>query len=206
VNFILTRAQRRLWPWSRGSFNTWLPQGDIPRKPRIETLDIAADANILWFLSEFGQMSIPGVAETLELINRVLETDLILDDPFLVSPYYPYPVVIFYVLSRAAVWGRIAGLMPQRERICELARLYKPLTYLDALCLGSVGCLWGDRELAERHRSALDPDKFQPAPFFMGHFGLGTTHWSFDLFARRKAFQFTFECDAMQWAMRLWLE
>lgn len=204
VHFTLVQGQRRLRPFVDDTFTTWFPP--YPRgRPRPETADVVVDAHVLWFLSEYRLTDLEGVAATIHFIRWVVGSGLVIADPFLVSPYYPYPAVILYMLSRAIVWGGLAELKDCRPGILAAAERLDARSALDRLLLASVGCLWGDFELVRRHQEGLTEVDYPPEPIFMGHFALGTYPWSFDLLARRPWFQFTFSSPAWQWAVHLYL-
>ena len=202
--FVFSPAQKRRLPQADGSFMTWLPPPLAEGKYQLETVDLGVDGVVLSFLKSINRYDIPGVAETENAIRLTLDSDLILRDPFVVSPYYPNSATILYLLARAIVWGKLEGLSGSLDRIRMLARSITPRNTLDILCLTSVGLLLDDAVLAQYIASLDISEGMKVDPYFIGHFGLGTFSWTFDL-VRLPLMQFQSSSEALQWAMLLWI-
>lgn len=206
THFQLPKFQQDL-PDSDGTFTTWFPERENCCFPKIETIDIVTDVNILWFLSLNNRISTPGAGETVRLIKRVLATDLILTDPFKLTIYYPYPAVILYCLSRAIQWGQIEALYEQKDTILNLARRVEASSHFDHLMLASIGKYWSDGALFRGHWKIIRDFQLNPGTFFSGSLLAPVVQrWSWaKSMAQHPFFQFQFQSEALQWAMLLWL-
>jgi hypothetical protein len=72
-----------------GPYQTWLIADDAPQK--WHDVDIAVNANIAYFLSDFFDVAVPNLAALID--KRIQEGDLC-------SPYYPGIVQVIYFISR----------------------------------------------------------------------------------------------------------
>jgi hypothetical protein len=202
--FRLAKGQHRLLPSAHGVYLVWLPQKVRGKRARIENVDLGVTANILWFLAKYDLKNSPGFTETLTFMKEQLKENHFQNDSFLVSPYYPWPEVILFLLTRAIKWGGVTELEELGPEIIRQANACSSRNQLAEICLFSIGVWWKDDRLIKRYESVLDINRMKTSPFFLGHFGLGTTDFSFDLIARRRIAQFSYECEAFQWALLFW--
>jgi len=204
--YVLPRFQQKL-PCTEASFLTWFPPKEQSGNSKIETVDIIVDSNILWFLGKTGHLNIPGAKETIHFIRAILNSDMIIATPNIVSPYYPFPAAILYYISRAIHWGNITELMICRERIIELAITIKPGNDLDRLFLASVGNYWKEESLISPNWQ-LDKVKFPSDPLYVGSLimPLALRLPVFSTFMKFRFFNIEFSSRAFQYALMLWLK
>ena len=203
--YILPRFQKIL-PGAEGSFLTWFPPKEQSENKKVETIDIVVDANILWFLGKTEHLNIPGVKETIHFIRTILNTDMIISIPNIVSPYYPFPAAILYYISRAIHWGNIRELMSCQDRITELASAIKPGNDLDRLFLASIGNYWKEESLILPNW-IIDKVKFTADPLYICSLimPLALRLSVFLKFLKFRQFNIEFSSRAFQYALMLWL-
>ena len=201
----LPRFQSGL-PTTEGTFLTWFPTKTEFKKPNFETIDIAVDSNILWFLGKFNLLNVSGSEETIRFIKDILRRDLIITDSFRLSQYYPNPIIILYIISRAIHWGNIKKLFSQRDNILRLSKRLKPSTPFDSLLLSSIGLYWDDYNLIEINIDGLKKSVRQTAPFYIAPLlsWLGTRIYPFFSIAKLEFTHMKFESLALQLAILLW--
>ncbi|GEM_PF-1462500 len=203
--YILPRFQKEL-PCTEGSFLTWFPPKEAEENYKIETIDIVVDSNILWFLGKMGQLNIPGTHETIQFIRKILNTELIITKPLILSPYYPFSAGILYYLSRAIHWGNIIELMDYKRRIIELARKVKPENDLDRLFLASVGNYCKEKSLITQNWPLEDVNR-SADPIYIGSLimPIALRFSVFSKFMNYRIFNIEFSSQAFQYALTLWL-
>ncbi len=200
ARFRLPDFQRNALPDATGAFLVWFPPKARCLNQKIEQLDIVVQAHILWLLQRFKRLDCDGRNETIRFLQSVIERDLILKNPYAVSPYYPFSMVILYALSRAIVWGKIESLWDMRERILTLTRKATCANDLERLCLMSIGKFWNDDDL----RQAYPIESFRRMK--TGAFYAATNaHPYFEWLSRSRWTRFEFHSKALQWAMLKWL-
>ncbi len=194
-------------PKANGSYLTWFPPKSQCHNKKLETIDVAVDANILWFLGKFGMLDLPGCTETVNFLRAILKTDLICTAPFKLSQYYPYPAIILYLISRAIVWGNLSLLQDKRARILSLANTIKPGSFLDHLALAAVGCLWNDTTLMDKYRFRYDVREMRKSPFYvLPIIAAPVQYWApLENIARQGWTHMKFVSEAFQLALMLWL-
>lgn len=194
-------------PETEGSYLTWFPPKSQCHSRKLETIDVAVDANILWFLGKFDMLDLPGCAETVNFLRAVLQTDLIRTAPYKLSQYYPYPAIILYLISRAIVWGKLKLLQDERTRILALADSVKPHSFLDRMSLAAVGCLWEEPALMEKYCFRYEPREMRQSPFYVWPIiAAPVQYWApLETVARQGWTHMTFISEAFQLALMLWL-
>ncbi|MCS6989617.1 MAG: hypothetical protein NZM06_08905 [Chloroherpetonaceae bacterium] len=198
--FRLPDFQRKALPDAEGTFLVWFPPKGKCVSGKIEQLDVVVQAHLLWLLRKFNRWNCLGRKETTEFLKATLSGDLILRNPYAASPYYPFPLVILYALSRAIVWGELEELFELRNRVLTLTRQIRPTNDLERLCLMTIGKLWNDRDL----RSAFPIESF--VKMKTGAFYAATNaHPNFEWLSRSRWTRFEFHSEALQWAMLKWL-
>ncbi len=198
--FRLPDFQRAALPNAEGTFLVWFPPKARCVNQKIEQLDIVVQAHILWLLQRFKRLDCNGRSETIAFLKSVIDSDLILENPYAVSPYYPFPLVILYALSRAIVWGKIDALYDVRERLLSMTRRVAPTNDLERLCKASVGKYWNDAALEATLR--LDSlFKMKTGAFYAAT----NAHRYFEWLSRSRWTRFEFHSEALQWAMLKWL-
>ena len=202
--FSLMKNQRDKLSGTDNTFLTWFPRKEKCHDLKLETIDIAVNANILWFLGKTGNLSIPGAEETIKLIANTVNSEIILRDPFVVSPYYPFPAIILYKISRGIVFGKIDELYGLKDKILAQNDACEIKSTLDALCVTSTNVLWGRHDPAQNGFGNLALRQMTADVVFVAHFFLGRSPLSFDL-SRKSVFQLKYRCEALQWAMLLWI-
>ena len=110
---VVPRRLNPSWlPPASGAFLTWLTyrQPVFPLFPN--DVDLVVNANVLYSLGRVDRLSVPGVAEAIELIN--LATALGLHNGHLedISNYYPDNLAFQYSVSRAFYEGGVTALEP----------------------------------------------------------------------------------------------
>jgi hypothetical protein len=200
ARFRLPDFQRAYLPNADGTFLVWFPPKERCMNQKIEQLDVVVQAHILWLLQRFKRLDCNGRSETISFLKAVIQSDLILKNPYAVSPYYPFALVILYALSRAIVWGKIDALYDVRERLLDLTRQVSPTNDLERLCAASVGKYWNDAALQATLclESLL---KMKTGSFYAAT----NAHRYFEWFSRSRWTRFEFHSEALQWAMLKWL-
>ncbi|HQV31220.1 MAG TPA: hypothetical protein PKV71_05055, partial [Calditrichia bacterium] len=194
------------FPRVEGSFLTWFPPMEQCRDPKLETVDLGVNANILWFLGETGQMETRGAAQTAALVRELTEEGFYRREPFLASPYYPLPAVLVYLLSRAIRWGNLRELEDLGPVLMRHAADIRPNSGFEWLCLANSAALWQSEALAA---TWLDNALAHPrmlSPFYVAPlaFPLAQRFTPFKAIAQSPLTHLKFESEALFWAMLFW--
>ena len=205
-NFILPRFQKNISE-TKNTFLTWFPPREGCQKSKKETIDITVDSNILWFLGEHEKLDIPGAMETIEFIKKVLSEDIILTKTFEISPYYPYPLVILYHLSRAIHWGKLNDLYSAESKILDLTKQIKPKSSLDNLLLASIGYYFKNPELIKSNLREVLKRGIHESPIYVSPLLFSVVqHFSCVLWLSKYGFtHIKYSSESFQWAILLWL-
>ncbi len=205
-NFRLPECQLEL-PEANNTFLTWFPDKKYCKNRKIETVDVAVDANILWFLTEFDRLNIKGCRETISFVENILKSDILINNPFKVSHYYPFVPVILYFISRAIVWGNIKQMLHLKDIILEIANKLTPQDNFQRLCLCSVFIYFGLKNEAQKLLENINFRKFETGTFYVAPFlaPLMLRMPILELLAKRPEFHVKFKSEALQWAMMLWI-
>ncbi len=205
-NFILPGFQKDI-PETQNTFLTWFPPKEGNQRSKMETIDVTVDSNILWFLGEHEKLDIPGAMETIEFIKKVLSEDLILTKTFEISPYYPYPLVILFHLSRAIHWGKLSDLYSAESKIISLTKQVMPKSSFDHLLIASIGYFFKNSELIKSNLPEVLKRGIHESPIYVSpllfpvvqHFngGIGLAKYGFT--------HIKFSSESFQWAILLWL-
>lgn len=203
--YILPRFQKEL-PCTEGSFLTWFPPKEVDKYLQVETIDIVVDSNILWFLGKTGQLNVPGANKTIQFIHKILNTELIITKPLILSPYYPFSAGILYYLSRAIHWGNIIELMDCKKRVIELAYKVKPENNLDRLFLASVGNYWKEKSLITQNWP-FENVNGSADPIYVGSLimPMALRFSIFSKFMNFRIFNIEFSSMGFHYALMLWL-
>ena len=206
TNFILPHFQKKL-PGAENTFLTWFPPRESCMGNKLETIDISVDSNILWFLGKYGYLDIPGAEETIDFIKKVLSTDLILNKTFELSPYYPFPLVILYHISRDIYWGKLSDLYNSGSQIVSLANQIKPKSSLDFLLLASIGYYLKNSELIKTNLSKIFIRGIEYSPFYVWPLLFpAAQHFPHILWLAKYRFTHVkFFSESFQWAILLWI-
>jgi len=200
ARFRLPHFQHQVLPSAEGTFLVWFPPKETCVQGKIEQLDIVVQAHVLWLLQHFNRLECNGRNETLGFLREVISSELIVQNPYAVSPYYPFPLVILYALSRAIVWGKLDALYDLREPLLKMTRQVAPTNDLERLCVASVGKYWNDKAL----QAAFPLSSFRTMK--TGAFYAATNaHPYFEWLSRFRFTRFEFHSEALQWAMLKWL-
>jgi hypothetical protein len=201
--FKLIEMQNRYLNQTDSTFLTWFAKYRGTRLTNKEQVDVVVDANILWFLKEFGYEKTAGYNQTIEFIRWAINSGIILYDPFIISPYYGEASLELFLISRAIIWGRIEELYAVKEEILRQAGHLKPRTMQDYLCLLSTFILWGERESLKLWISKDYDFEMKASPFSLGPYLMGWSRW--ERLARSSIFQIKFESEPFLWAILLWV-
>ena len=206
INFTLPHFQKEI-PGAENTFLTWFPPRESSRAKNLETIDITVDSNILWFLGEYDRLDIPGAAETIDFIKKILSTDIILNKTFELSPYYPFPLVILYHIARAIAWGKISSLYDSEDQIFQLAGQIEPKSSLDYLLLASIGYFLKKAELIESNLNSVFDRGIEDKPVYVGPllFPVAQRFRPVLWLAKYGFTQMKFSSESFQWAILLWL-
>lgn len=206
-DFELMKYQRKL-PNTRGTFLTWFPEDWRQAREKRENIDLSVQANILFLLSSKGRQTLKGYQETVAFVKEVLATDLIIRQPFVLSSYYPTPLLILYMLSRAIDWGQISELQDQKGQILNLLKKTQIKSGLDLVLAQSICKHCDDLELIKEFQDRFQlkklktNDSFYIAPLALP---LVQNHPLFLALAKQKWTQFHFHSEAIRLALQLWL-
>jgi hypothetical protein len=188
-------------PGAAHSFLTWFPPRERCTDGKLETVDLGADCNILWYLAAHDRLGVPGAAQTLAFVTACVKEELILRQPFRVSPYYPSPAVQLFLLARTAVWGKVE---PLRALTPELQRLIGgcPVrSTMDVLCRAAAAKLLG----ASGSYAIAVPDghgAFYAGPLLMWPL----QRWAaLEPLAAAPRTHWAFRGEALEWALYCWL-
>jgi hypothetical protein len=117
---VVPRRKNPSWlPPESGAFLTWLTYRE-PGAPLFPNdVDLVVNANVLFALGRYGRLDVPGVAEAVELIDRVVALGLHRDRIGEVAEYYPDNLVFHYAVSRAFHEGVVVELAPAVETLAD---------------------------------------------------------------------------------------
>lgn len=101
-----------------GAWLTWRPPAGRPATFRND-VDLAVNANALWWLARAGLPDAPGSREAERLIDRTVATCGCLQD-LPTGLYYPHSASVAYVIARAAAEGPRPALHPAARRLARL--------------------------------------------------------------------------------------
>jgi len=99
-------------PESSGAYLTWLAYHDPPDLTIPNDVDLVVNANVVYALARLGETSTPGFAESVALINMVVERSIHRAQFETITDYYPDSYVFDYCVSRAFSEGPVPGLEP----------------------------------------------------------------------------------------------
>ena len=205
-NFRLPGFQKEI-AGTENTFLTWFPPKESCRGDKLETIDIAVDCNILWFLSEHGKLTIPGAGETINFIKRALSDNIILNKAFEISPYYPFPLVILYHISRAIHWGKLTDLYDAGKRIISLANKISPGSSLDNLLLAAIGCYFKNPKLIKKNLDQFFKRPLADGTLFVSPllFPLAQHFRPVLWLAKSGLTHIKFNSESFMWAVLLWI-
>ena len=114
--------QRNIKPWissPTGAFLTWLDYGDPSDPSRPNDVDIVVNANVLYVLGRYHRLEVPGVSESIALINGAIaaRADYLRSQDL--SLYYPDNLVLHYFVARAYAEGGVAALRPAVDALVD---------------------------------------------------------------------------------------
>lgn len=95
-------------PWmppASGAFLTWLTYRNPPTPLFPNDVDLVVNGNVLYALAHYRRLATPGVADAVELIDRVTALGIHRDRLEEISNYYPDNLAFQYVVSRAYYEG-----------------------------------------------------------------------------------------------------
>lgn len=206
-NFRLAEFQRIIPHWEN-SFLTWFPPKELCHSRKLESVDLSVNANVLWFLSHMDRLGTAGAVESLNSICATLKTDLILEKPFVLSPYYPKPLLILYMISRAAEFGNIKELQAAKSDILRLRELCKPpRNSMEALLHGAILAHNGETELATRYLDQFESFTQKRGAYYVLPFlsALALRVPAATRLAASPLTHWRFESEALQFALAHWL-
>jgi hypothetical protein len=201
--FRLPRFQEWL-PAVAGSFLTWFPSRESCRPGKVETVDLGVDCNILWYLAAADRLATPGAAATAAFVAAAVRSGLLLNRPFVLSPYYPIPAVLLYLVTRAAVWGRVEALLALEGEVRALAGRCPAPSVLERLCLRAACAMWNGGDDGREGEVPLPDGRgaFYVAPLL----AWPLQRWSaLESLAAHPASQWRFGSEALEWALVLQL-
>ena len=127
---VVPRRLNPFWlPTASGVFLTWLTYRDAPTPVFPNDVDLVVNANVLYSLGRYGRLDVPGAAEAVWFINRVVELGIHRDHFQEISEYYPDNFAFHYVVSRAFREGPVPALEPAVEILAsdlEASALARP--------------------------------------------------------------------------------
>ena len=110
---VVPRRLNPFWlPTASGVFLTWLTYRDAPTPVFPNDVDLVVNGNVLYSLGRYGRLDVPGAAEAVWFINRVVELGIHRDHFQEISEYYPDNFAFHYVVSRAFREGPVPALEP----------------------------------------------------------------------------------------------
>ena len=112
VGVVPRRLNPDWLPQASGAFLTWLTYRDQPFPLFPNDVDLVVNGNVLYSLARHHRLNVPGVAETVALINFATAAGLHRDHMEELSDYYPDNLAFQYVVSRAFHEGPVAALGP----------------------------------------------------------------------------------------------
>jgi len=199
--FALPAFQRHLG--AEHTWLTWFPGPERWHDHKLETVDLGVDANVLLYLGTIGRLDAPGTAETIAFVAESVTSGRVAREPFRVSLSYPRPVLLLYLVARAAAWGDVAALRALDGAIVDQLRTSRIDSTVELLCRETALRILGAPPMA---RSLPTPDgrgafyvwpllglPLQRAPMLLPLAAAPVTH-------------VRFTSEALEWALRLWLE
>ncbi len=112
VGIVPRRLNQQWLPAASGAFLTWLSYSEPGAAVYPNDVDLVVNANVLYALGRGGRLNTPGVAESVDLINRAVALGLHRDQFNRIAEYYPDNLVFQYAVSRAFHEGGVTGLAP----------------------------------------------------------------------------------------------
>jgi len=106
-------------PPASGVFLTWLNYREPPDSTIPNDVDVVVNANVLYALARYGRLDTPGAAETVSLINRVVELGGHRTRYDEIFPYFLNPFPFVYCVTRAYKDGPVPGLKPAVDTLAE---------------------------------------------------------------------------------------
>lgn len=200
----LCRSQKMLLSKTDGSYIAFFPGHYGFSLNSTEAVDLGSDMHILWYLKETGMESAAGYKETVEFVREAIETDIIVRDPFISSPYYANAALLHYIIARAVVWGKIEELYDLKPALLESAGKLEPGNISELVYLLSAALIWDDERLAGKFIFRRDSIPLEMAPVVTAP-GLHTVPCLLPL-ARKRLFRIVFYSEAMLLAMALWIK
>ncbi len=117
---IVPRRLNPPWlPPASGAFLTWLTYRDASFPLLPNDVDLVVNANVLFALGRYGRLDVPGVAESVDLINQATALGLYRDHLEEITEYYPDNLVFHYAVSRAFHEGGVTMLAPAVEMLAD---------------------------------------------------------------------------------------
>lgn len=112
VGVVPRRLNPDWLPQASGAFLTWLTYRDQPFPLFPNDVDLVVNGNVLYSLARHHRLNVPGVAESVALINLAAAAGLHRDHLEEISDYYPDNLAFQYVVSRAFHEGPVPALGP----------------------------------------------------------------------------------------------
>jgi hypothetical protein len=106
-------------PADSGAFLTWLAYREPGAQQGPNDVDIIVNANVLYALARFGQTGVPGFAESVALINAVVDQGIHATAYPSITNYYPDSYILHYCVSRAFHEGPVPALQPAVDRLAD---------------------------------------------------------------------------------------
>ncbi len=204
--FQLAKFQHCLGRFEQ-TFLTWFPPKQLSKNKKIETIDLAVNANILWFLGRFKRLDIRGVKESIEQMRELLQSNIILEKPFSVSMYYPKAILILYMIARAIDWGSLTDLDDMKTEIVRLLQGVQAETSLDSILLAATYTHCGEQDLASKHYNEFKHYSTLSGGYYVLpiYSALALRFPIFYKFASWSATHIQFESDALQISLAQWV-
>jgi hypothetical protein len=190
----------------RGTFLTWWPAKPTAEKV-LESIDIGVTANILWFLGVRQQQQTPGYSESVALLRFLLQDQKIWQNSMRLSYYYPKSVLLLFLISRAAIWGKIDEITDIKDVILARARTITAHSDFEYVLLAAIENFWGNTKQRDQLLEKINYKKPELSAFYI--FPLlapVALRWPAVLpFARAQILQADFVSEALLWSILLWL-
>src|SRR4051794_31747058 len=117
---VVPRRLNPAWlPEASGAFLTWLTYRDQPFPLFPNDVDLVVNGNVLYSLARHHRLNVPGVAESVALINFATAAGLHRDHLEELSDYYPDNLAFQYVVSRAFHEGPVPALGPAVQILAD---------------------------------------------------------------------------------------
>jgi hypothetical protein len=117
---VVPRRLNPAWlPQASGAFLTWLTYRDQPFPLFPNDVDLVVNGNVLYSLARHHRLNVPGVAESVALINFATAAGLHRDHLEEISDYYPDNLAFQYVVSRAFHEGPVPALGPAVQILAD---------------------------------------------------------------------------------------